>query len=61
MTLKLYIVTDGPPSLAVMQALKYLDLECDLIKVNFGACEHMTQEFAEVILRYFHLKINNLF
>lgn len=48
MPLALYAVSDGPPSLAVRQALKYLELEYDLINVNFGIGEHMTSEFAEV-------------
>lgn len=48
MPLTLYIVTDGAPSLAVMQALKYLELDYNLVKVNFGAGEHMGKEFEEV-------------
>ncbi|CAG9818064.1 unnamed protein product [Phaedon cochleariae] len=45
MKLILYSVSDGPPSLAVQQALAYLDLDYDLVNVDFGAGDHMTAEF----------------
>ncbi|KAJ8941160.1 hypothetical protein NQ318_004281 [Aromia moschata] len=47
MPLTLYAVSDGPPSLAVRQALKYLNLEHTLVNVDFGLGEHMTEEFAK--------------
>ncbi|XP_019874038.1 glutathione S-transferase 1-1 [Aethina tumida] len=47
MPLTLYSVSDGPPSLAVRQALKALNLDFTLINVDFGLGEHMTEEFAQ--------------
>lgn len=57
MPLTLYIVTDGPPSLAVMQTLKYLKLDYNLVKINFGSGEHMTEEFEKVSFRYFLISL----
>ncbi|XP_050294006.1 glutathione S-transferase 1 [Anthonomus grandis grandis] len=45
MPLTLYSVSDGPPSLAVQQCLKYLNLEYSLVNVDFGRGDHMTKEF----------------
>lgn len=50
MVLKLYAVSDGPPTLAVRQLLKALNLDYQLIDVNFGLGEHMTEEYAKVML-----------
>ncbi|KAK9874708.1 hypothetical protein WA026_005527 [Henosepilachna vigintioctopunctata] len=47
MPLTLYAVSDGPPSLAVRQLLKALNLDHTLINVDFGAGDHMTHEFAK--------------
>nr|CAH7760425.1 unnamed protein product [Callosobruchus chinensis] len=47
MPLTLYAVSDGPPSLAVRQALKYLNLDHNLVNVDFGKGEHMTDDFAQ--------------
>ncbi|KAG5885598.1 hypothetical protein JTB14_024779 [Gonioctena quinquepunctata] len=47
MPLTLYSVSDGPPSLAVRQALEYLGLEHNLVNVDFGLGEHMTDEFSK--------------
>ncbi|CAH0552740.1 unnamed protein product [Brassicogethes aeneus] len=47
MPLTLYSVSDGPPSLAVRQAMKALNLDFTLINVDFGLGEHMTAEFAK--------------
>nr|XP_023027125.1 glutathione S-transferase 1 [Leptinotarsa decemlineata]7RKA_A Chain A, glutathione S-transferase u1 [Leptinotarsa decemlineata]7RKA_B Chain B, glutathione S-transferase u1 [Leptinotarsa decemlineata] len=47
MPITLYSVSDGPPSLAVRQALEYLGLEHKLVNVDFGIGEHMTEEFAQ--------------
>lgn len=44
--MKLYSVSDGPPSLACRQALKALNLEYELIDVDYGKGEHMTAEYA---------------
>lgn len=48
--MKLYSVSDGPPSLACRQALKALNLDFELIDVDFGKGEHMTEEYAKVTL-----------
>ena len=48
MSLTLYAVSDGPPSLAVRQGLKALGLEHTLINVDFGLGEHMTDDYAKV-------------
>lgn len=48
MTLTLYAVSDGPPSLAVRQCLKALGLTYNHINVDFGLGEHMTDEFEKV-------------
>nr|AVT42196.1 glutathione S-transferase u1 [Lissorhoptrus oryzophilus] len=47
MPLTLYSVSDGPPSLAVRQCLKYLEVEYNLVNVDFGAGEHMTPDYAK--------------
>ncbi|XP_044756600.1 glutathione S-transferase 1 [Coccinella septempunctata] len=47
MPLILYAVSDGPPSLAVRQLLKDINLEHTLVNVDFGIGEHMTEEFAK--------------
>ncbi|XP_028026158.1 glutathione S-transferase 1-1 [Bombyx mandarina] len=46
MVLKLYAVSDGPPSLSVRQALVALEVPFELINVDFGAGEHMTSDYA---------------
>lgn len=46
--MKLYAVSDGPPSLAVRMALKALDVPFELIGVNFNAGEHLTDDYAKV-------------
>lgn len=48
--MKLYSVSDGPPSLACQQLLKALDIEYELINVDFGKSEHLTKEYEEVIV-----------
>lgn len=48
MSLTLYSVSDGPPSLAVRQCLRALSLNYKLINVDFGLGEHMTEEYAKV-------------
>lgn len=46
--MKLYSVSDGPPSLACRQALKALGLEYELVDVDFGKGEHMTKEYEQL-------------
>ncbi|XP_026467568.1 glutathione S-transferase 1-like [Ctenocephalides felis] len=45
MGLKLYSVSDGPPSLAVRMTLKALDIPFELVEVDFAAGAHMTEEY----------------
>ncbi|XP_055679965.1 glutathione S-transferase 1-1 [Lutzomyia longipalpis] len=46
--MKLYAVSDGPPSLAVRMALKALDIPYEHINVDYCASEHMTEKYAEM-------------
>ena len=46
--MKLYSVSDGPPSLACQQALKALNLDYQLVEVDFGKGDHMTEEYAKL-------------
>ncbi|XP_068965821.1 glutathione S-transferase 1 isoform X1 [Bombus flavifrons] len=46
--MKLYSVSDGPPSLACRQALKALNIQYELIEVDFGKGDHMTNEYAQL-------------
>lgn len=41
MVLTLYAVSDGPPSLAVRQCLKALNLEYKLVPIDFNKGEHL--------------------
>lgn len=50
--MKLFSVSDGPPSLAVRQCLKALEVDYELINVDFGAGDHMTEEYAKVSARH---------
>ncbi|KAF5304380.1 hypothetical protein FQA39_LY09759 [Lamprigera yunnana] len=45
--LRLYAVSDGPPSLAVRMALKALNLNYNHISVDYGKGEHLLDEYAE--------------
>ncbi|ALC46666.1 gfzf [Drosophila busckii] len=47
-TMKLYAVSDGPPSLAVRMALKALNIQYQLINVDFCALEHRTEDYAKM-------------
>ncbi|KAK4880932.1 hypothetical protein RN001_004251 [Aquatica leii] len=47
MSLTLYAVSDGPPSLAVRMALKALNLDYNHISVDYGKGEHLTDEYGE--------------
>lgn len=44
--MKLYAVSDGPPSLAVRMVLAELRIPHDLVNVDFIAGEHMTDAYA---------------
>lgn len=46
--MKLYSVSDGPPSLACQQLLKALDIKYELINMDFGKGDHMTEEYEKV-------------
>lgn len=46
--MKLYVVSDGPPSLAVRMAIKALNIPCEEINVDYIASEHMTENYAKV-------------
>ena len=58
--MKLYAVSDGPPSLAVRMALKALNIKFDHINVDFGAGEHMTDSYAKVSLKMKIFKVQRL-
>ncbi|KAK5649210.1 hypothetical protein RI129_000239 [Pyrocoelia pectoralis] len=47
MTLKLYAVSDGPPSLAVRMVLKYLKIDYELINIDYGSGEHLKEEYGK--------------
>ena len=49
--MKLYGVSDGPPSLAVRMTLSALNVPFELKNVDYIAMEHMTEEYAKVILK----------
>ncbi|XP_034660818.1 glutathione S-transferase 1-1 isoform X2 [Drosophila subobscura] len=46
--MKLYAVSDGPPSLAVRMTMKALDMNYQLINVDFCALEHRTEDYAKM-------------
>lgn len=46
--MKLYAVSDGPPSLACRMVLKALNIEFELVPVNFNIGEHLTDEYFKV-------------
>lgn len=46
--MKLYSVSDGPPSLAVRMAFEALKIPFELVNVDFIASEHLTEEYAKV-------------
>ncbi|CAH2040329.1 unnamed protein product, partial [Iphiclides podalirius] len=46
MVMKLYAVSDGPPSLSVRQALAKLKIPFELVNVDYSKGEHMTAEYA---------------
>lgn len=46
--MKLYAVSDGPPSLAVRMVLAELQIPFELVPVDFIAGEHMTEAYGQV-------------
>ncbi|KAM7361688.1 GST-containing FLYWCH zinc-finger protein [Cochliomyia hominivorax] len=46
--MKLYSVSDGPPSLAVRMCLKALDIPYELHNVDYIASEHLSEEYAKL-------------
>ncbi|XP_005183645.1 glutathione S-transferase 1-1 [Musca domestica] len=46
--MKLYAVSDGPPSLAVRMCLKALELPYELHNVDYIASEHLSEEYAKL-------------
>jgi len=58
MGIKLYSVSDSPPTLAVRMGLKYLDIDYETVNIDFGAGELITPGFLEVIHIYLHYHHN---
>jgi glutathione S-transferase len=48
MGLKLYHVSDSPPCLAVRMGLKYLNLQCELVDVDFLKAEQASELYKKV-------------
>lgn len=48
MGIKLYGVTDSPPTLAVRMALKYLGQDYEYINIDYGNGEQVSAEFRKV-------------
>lgn len=46
--MKLYAVSDGPPSLAVRMALEALNIPYEHVSVDYGKAEHLTAEYEKV-------------
>lgn len=46
--MKLYGVSDGPPSFACRMVLKALDINYELVPVNYNVGEHLTDEYFKV-------------
>lgn len=49
--MKLYGVSDGPPSFACRMVLKALNIPYELIPVNYNVGEHLTDEYFKVFLQ----------
>lgn len=50
--MKLYSVSDGPPSLACRMTLKALNIQFELVPINFNIGEHLTDEYFKVIKNF---------
>lgn len=59
--MKLYSVSDGPPSLSCRMVLKALDVPFDLVPVNFNTGEHLTENYHKVKYKFLRLKTNKSF
>lgn len=46
--MKLYAVSDGPPSFACRMVLKELNIPYELVPVNYNIGEHLTDEYFKV-------------
>ncbi|XP_065355310.1 glutathione S-transferase 1-1 isoform X2 [Calliphora vicina] len=46
--MKLYSVSDGPPSLAVRMCLKALNIPFELHNVDYVASEHLSEDYAKI-------------
>ncbi|KAJ9576861.1 hypothetical protein L9F63_006560, partial [Diploptera punctata] len=46
-SLKLYSVSDSPPTLAVRLALKALNIDHTIVDIDFAAGEHLTDDYAK--------------
>ncbi|KAG8294680.1 hypothetical protein J6590_097592 [Homalodisca vitripennis] len=44
----LYYVPEGPPSLAVMMALKHFGIDYKLVEVDFPKGEHLKEEYEKI-------------
>uniref|UniRef100_A0A1B6EMQ5 GST N-terminal domain-containing protein n=1 Tax=Cuerna arida TaxID=1464854 RepID=A0A1B6EMQ5_9HEMI len=44
----LYYVPEGPPSLAVMMALKHFQIDYKLVEVDFPKGEHLEEEYEKM-------------
>ncbi|KFB48878.1 AGAP000947-PA-like protein [Anopheles sinensis] len=47
--MKLYAVSDGPPSLSVRMALEALNISYELVNVDYGKAEHLTEDYAKYL------------
>ena len=59
-TLILYSVSDSPPTLAVRLALKALNIEYNLVDIDFAAGEHLTDDYAKVSITVTAVQIKEL-
>lgn len=50
--MKLYAVSDGPPSLACRMVLKALNIPFELVNVNYNVGEHLTDEYFKVLIDF---------
>lgn len=49
--MKLYAVSDGPPSLACRMTFAHLNVPFELVDVNFNVGAHLTEDYAKVNIR----------
>lgn len=46
--MKLYGVSDGPPSISCRMAFKHLNIPFELVDVDFNIGAHLTEAYAKV-------------